>query len=111
MKQNVIAYCKFNNFYQFNELNTDGQQAFSKPILENCWIHFLFSPTDETSCLIAFGTETEIDKFSSHVMSLKKILPGDETIEGAMKDIAQAVGMALALYFEDRLNLKSMFCD
>ena len=111
MKQNVIAYCKFNNFYQFNELNTDGQQAFSKPILENCWIHFLFPPGDETSCFITLGTETDIDKFSSHVMSLNKILPGDETIEGVMKDIAQAVSMVFALYIGGKLNLNSMFCD
>jgi hypothetical protein len=111
MKQNVIAYCKFNNFYQLSELNTNGQQAFSKPILEDCWLHFLFSPADDTSCLIALGTETDIDKFATHVMSLNKILPSDDTIEGVMKDIAQSVSMVLANYFEDRLNLKSMFCD
>lgn len=111
MKQNVIAYCKFNNFCQLEDINTDTQQAFSKPVLESCWIHFVFPNSDDSVCLIMLGTETDIDKFATHVMSLKKILPSDETIEGVMKDIASAVSMVLALYFEDRLNLNSMFFD
>jgi hypothetical protein len=111
MKQNVIAYCKFNNFCQLEDINTDTQQAFSKPVLESCWIHFVFPNSDDSVCLIMLGTETDIDKFATHVMSLMEVVPNDKTIEGVMKNITEGVSTILSNYFENKLNLNSMFCD
>lgn len=108
MRQNIIAYCKFNDFYQFDELNRNGQQAFSKAVLNN-WIHFVFPADDKTFCLIMLGTETEIDIFGTYHLEITNMLPEDDTIEGVRKRITEGVSIVLSNYFENRLNLDTMF--
>jgi hypothetical protein len=40
-----------------------------------------------------------------------EVVPNDKTIEGVMKNITEGVSATLSNYFENKLNLNSMFFD